>query len=469
MNKLYHVLVTYATRRLLMLFLFLVTVGGMFMPYGAGSGYNGTGSSDMKPVSFSLLLLLFPIAGLNSYLGAFLKQQMATYRAALIPGYRRPHLIAAALVVLFPLAVLILAAAVSSLPLPGIIGLVTFAAMAGLYGGNGSQLVAFPCNGFLMATFFFPHLQAAVFEMLNGQQPGMAWSLISTALAGTALLFHRLATLTEDDPDFGKVMPMDPWDLRASAVRTQTRAVMQRSSGINLLMTGPASRRLDRITTRPATTLWQRVALLRLSDDAPSNVMSYYAASVMAIVCIFRLTPAMSMGDSQPYLREVLMFAALASITQFNLTYSRWPRLGYESLRPMTRQRWVIENALANAFNIAFLQLIVIGVNPLIIVPLLKSNLSLPWFLTASLIFLSSQILLFGLFSWVESFKSMSLNVIIAAGGGAAAISLTTEVLKSTSGHPDILMTLILSGIATVTGIAFCWMAYRRWCRIDLA
>ena len=183
---------------------------------------------------------------------------------------------------------------------------------------------------------------------------------------------------------------------------------------------------------------------------------------------IVRLFWATRSGDRNPNPWDVVMFAGLASIAQCNVALSRWPRLGYESLRPMTRQRWVIENAMAIAFNITFLQLIVIGFNPLVLMTLLKGNVSLPWILTVSLIFLSGQILFFGLFSWTASFESGSLGSILAAGAGAAALSLTAEVFNSTSA-PDLPMTLVVSGFTSIIGLALCWMAYRRWCRIDLA
>jgi hypothetical protein len=54
-------------------------------------------------------------------------------------------------------------------------------------------------------------------------------------------LFHRLATLAEDDPDFGKVMPMDPWDLRAASefARGPETVLQHQARFINLLMTAP--------------------------------------------------------------------------------------------------------------------------------------------------------------------------------------------------------------------------------------
>lgn len=469
MNKLYHVLVTYATRRLHMFILFVIMVVGVFMIYVAGSGDRGSDSSDIRPILPPPLL--FPVVMLNlslgAFLGAFLKQQMATYRAALVPGYRTPHLIAAAVVVLFPLAVFTVTAAVGSLPLPGIIALLSFAAMTGLYGGNGSQPAFLPTFAFLMATFFVPHLRAAVFEMLNGQQPGMAWSLISTALAGTALLFHRLATLTEDDPDFGKVMPMDPWDLRASAVRTQTRAVMQRSSGINLLMTAPVSRRLDRITNQPATTSWQRVTLLRLSDDAPVNVWGL--TGVLTTFGIASLVPAAVLVDRQVALKSVFMLITIANIVQINLTFRRWSRLGYESLRPQTRQQWVIENALAIICNCIVLQAAMLTLNGILISIFLQGAISTPLIVNTLLLFVSIQMLIFGLCSWLASFGSLILTIlatgVLVAFTIPSSITLTNQQLD----WHGIPVTLALAGITSIIGIAFCWMAYRRWCRIDLA
>jgi hypothetical protein len=167
----------------MMLILFVVLVVGVFMIYAAGSGNRGSGSSDMRP----LILpppLLFPVAmlhlSLGAFLGAFLKQQMATHRAALVPGYRTPHLIAAALVVLFPMAVVTVTAVGRLGALARhhrVVGVCSHDRT--LWRKRLAAGLSGRCFAFLMATLLVSHIRAAVFEMLNGQQPGMAWSLIS--------------------------------------------------------------------------------------------------------------------------------------------------------------------------------------------------------------------------------------------------------------------------------------------------
>ncbi len=464
MNKIYHVLVTYATRRLLMLILLLITVSGVVMIWAAASGNRDSGSSDMRP----LLTLLFPIAMLNLYLGAFLKQQIVTHRAALVPGYRTSHLIAAALVVLFPLTVFTVTAAVNSLPLPGIVGMMAIAAVAGLNGSNGSRLVIWLGYGFLMATFLVPHLRAAIFEMLNGQQPGMAWSLISAAMAGTALLFHRLATLTEEDPEFGKVMPMDPWDLRAAASRTRNRNRLQHQARSKNFLTAPASRRLDRITTRPATTLWQRVALLRLADDTPVNLGWFVFVMGMAIV-IMSLPLSSHNGFQQVFVFLLSIVTAVACIAPLGATVSRRSRLGYESLRPQTRRQWVIENGLSIIINGMIVHLSIIAFSLIVAILLLGKALSPQLVVFGLPLVLSRQILIFGLWFWVASFRSTVMHAI-----GAIGLILILTPSSITFPYPSldwwtIQSLLILSAIVSIIGLALGWMAFRRWCRIDLA
>jgi hypothetical protein len=465
MNKIYHVLVTYATCRLLMLMVFLVSVLGIFMIYAADSGNLGNGSSDMRPL---ILSSLFPIAILHINLGVFLKQQMATHRAALVPGYRTPHLIAAALVVLFPMAVVTVTAVASSVPLPGIIGLMAFAAMAGIYGGNGSHLVIWPCYAILMATLLVPHLRAAVLEMLNGQQPGMAWSLISAAMAGAALLFHRLATLAEDDPEFGKVIPMNPWDLSAAASRTRNRNRLQHQARFKNFLTAPASQRLDRITIRPATTLWQRVALLRLADDTPVNLVWFAFVMGMAIV-IMSLPLSSPNGLQQVFVFLLSPVTAIAWMVPLSATVSRGSRLGYESLRPQTRRQWVIENGLSIIINGMTVHLSIIALSLIVAISLLGKELSAQLVVCGLPFVLSRQILIFGLWFWVASFRSTVMHAIGAIG----LISILTPSIIAfpypSLGWWTIQSLLILSGIVASIGLALCWMAYRRWCRIDLA
>lgn len=464
MNRVYQVLVTYTTRRLHMLILFVITVSGVVMIYAANAGDRGSGSSDMGLITF----LLFPMVMLNQYLGAFLKHQMATYRAALVPGYRTPHLIAAALVVLFPLLVCTVTATVRSLPLPGIIGILAFAAMAGLHGGNSSQLVAWSCYAFLIATFFVPHLRAAIFEMLNGQEPGMAWSLISASVAGTALLFHRLATLTEDDPEFGRVMPMDPWDRSAFASRTRNRSLFHQRPTFISLMTGAASLRLDSITTKPARTMWQRVALLRLADDAPMNIGWFVFATTTAVFMITLML--YSHGTRlQAFALLLSLATAVVWIAQLGATASRWSRLGYESLRPQTRRQWVIENGLSIIISGMLLQSSILPLSVNLAILLFGKSLSPELIGCGLLLILSRHILIFGLWFWVASFRSTFLSAI--AGFGLVLILTPSSITfpYPSFGWWTTQSLLILSGIVSVAGIALCWMAYRRWCRIDLA
>lgn len=464
MNKIYHVLVTYATRRLLMLILLFITVSGVVMISAAESSHRGSDSSDMRP----MLTLLFPIAMLNLYLGAFLKQQIATHRAALVPGYRTSHLIAAALVVLFPLTVFTVTSAVNSLPLPGIVGTMAIAAMAGLNGSNGSHLTIWPCYVFLIATFFVPQLRAAVFEMLNGQQPRMAWSLISAAMAGAALLFHRLATLTEDDPEFEKVIPMNPWDLSAAASRTRNRNRLQHQARFKNFLTAPASQRLDRITIRPATTLWQRVALLRLADDTPINLVWFAFVMGMAIV-IMSLPLSSPNGLQQVFVFLLSPVTAIAWMVPLSATVSRRSRLGYESLRPQTRRQWVIENGLSIIINGMTVHLSIIALSLIVAISLLGKELSAQLVVCGLPFVLSRQILIFGLWFWVASFRSTVMHAIGAIG----LISILTPSIIAfpypSLGWWTIQSLLILSGIVASIGLALCWMAYRRWCRIDLA
>ena len=162
------------------------------------------------------------------------------------------------------------------------------------------------------------------------------------------------------------------------------------------------------------------------------------------------------------------MVAAISTIGLWTSAFSHSSRRGYESLRPQTRRKWVIENALAIAFNIIFLQSVIICLNAFLIAAFLQGRISLPLILTALMSFVGGQVLSFGFFFWVASFNSRMWNVIAVAAMYGGLMSLSTEVLNPSPGGRQMLIALIACGTTSVTGIAFCGFAYRRWCRIDL-
>lgn len=199
-----------------------------------------------------------------------------------------------------------------------------------------------------------------MFDMILGRESLLAWSLFSAEAAAVVLLFHHLATLTEDDPDYGKVAAMNPWDLRSATVRKQHRAAMLKPGRFKEALYASASRQLDRMTQTFAKTFWQRVALNRMSEDWPTNW--WFAVALIACVELFVVKQALAQILTEQEFRQATMIPLMVS-TWLSLgiwfsAYRRWGRLGYESLRPATRRQWILENAAAMLMKIGQIQVL---------------------------------------------------------------------------------------------------------------
>ena len=231
MNKYAQILKTYTTRKLLMLIVLscsLVTL----MPLVIGLLSDSPGIWN---VVFSAMILAFCAA----LLGGHVKQQIATPEASLVPDFRRPHLIFAGALFLLPLSLYCLIGGASDLSVPGVIAVGMFVWLSSFHVGAQTSRIGTLGILIVFSGVFVPEMRALCIEILQGQLPAITVCLLSIEAAAAAMLFHHLATLSEEDPDYGMVMPLNPWDMRAAATQRRNRAQLQRSC---LLYTSPSPR-----------------------------------------------------------------------------------------------------------------------------------------------------------------------------------------------------------------------------------
>ncbi|MEZ6125653.1 MAG: hypothetical protein R3C49_21115 [Planctomycetaceae bacterium] len=347
-NRYVQVLNTYLTRRLLM----LASVGMLaisVLPIAVWWLVGKAGSADSRQSMFGFFLA-FPAM----FLGAHVKQQLATHEASLVPGYRGPHLVVAALTFLVPVLCAFVAAPAAGGSIVGhaslllLVCLMFFHLMAAPSGWNG-VVVAFIYLPMLITAF-----RLVVQQVLEGKLPGLAWCLLSAEAAIGVLLFHRLANLTEDDPSYGDVIPMNAWDMRAAEVRRRNRAQLQKSPKMMLTLIAAESKRLDKLTAEPATSRRQRVALLQMAGDWPISLMSVFVMIIvmeslplLAPRVVDRLNPITTNDALAMALVWPIMLSLGVAWALWLPQSQRLSRLGYESLRPSSRREWVQENGLA--------------------------------------------------------------------------------------------------------------------------
>jgi len=458
MDKYTQVLMTYLTRQWVALY----AVGSLIVLLVVAV-LDGIKSS---PRPFPVVTLFY--FGALQYLGMHLKQQMASPQANLVPGYRRPHLTIAFLWLTGPLVLVAFGGWVRNASVIGTVAVTFYLWLTYFYITVWPHRIAIAAFVFGLMTIFIPHLRAVVFDIILGREPFLAWSLFSAEAAAVVLLFHHLATLTEDDPDYGKVTAMNPWDLRSATVRKQQRAAMLKPGRFNEALYASVSRRLDRITQVPAKTFWQRVALYRMSEDWPTNW--WFAIAIIGCFELFVVKQVLAQILTEQEFRQATMIpltvSTWLSLAIWFTAYRRWGRLGYESLRPATRRQWVWENAVAMLMKLGQVQiswLLIQGCVLFIYFPEFRTSRVLP---EAFACWLGWQTLIFGISAWIASFGSFGLKMSIAMGMlGLVSLSGMFSGLLNEQQSPEL---WLITGITTgAIGLGMCVVAYRRWCRID--
>ena len=466
-NRYVQVLNTYVTRRLLM----LASVGMLaisVLPIAVWWLVGKVGSIDPTQSMFGFFLA-FPAM----FLGAHVKQQLATHEAALVPGYRGPHLVVAALMFLVPVLFAVVAAPAAGGSIVGHASLLLLVCLAFFH----QMAVPSGWNIVVVALIYLPMLipafRQAAQQILAGQQPGVAWYLLSAEAAVGVLLFHRLANLTEDDPCYGNVMPMNAWDMRAAEVRRRNRAQLQKSPRMMLSLIGVESKRLDKFTAEPAKTRRQRIALLQMAGDWPINLMLVFVMimvgeSLPLLVQRFGYLSTL-MGSSE----RLAMALAWPIMLSLGVACGLWlpqsqrlSRLGYESLRPSSRSEWVLENGLAIMHNTLRMQAVWLAAQIILLFTFLPSFATSPVIVNGLIFTAGVQMLLFGVGAWTSSFGSMfwKLVTFLIVIGTLQPSWLAVSSFSLTYSWQIPLFTSITAGF----GIVLTWVAYRRWCRIDL-
>ncbi len=460
MDKYTQVLMTYLTRKWVTLYacgsLLVMLISGLW-------SFIDPGKTLISPVP---LYFVFPL----QFLAMHLKQQMALPQAHLVPGYRRPHLTIGFLWLTGPLLLVAFDAWNRDVSIVGAIVITFYVWLTYFHISVWPHRVVVAALVFAILAIFVPHLRAVAFDIILGREPVLVWSLLSAEAAAVVLLFHHLATLTEDDPDYGKVAAMNPWDLRPATTRTQNRAAMLKSGRFTETLYASASRRLDRITQTAAKTFWDRVALYRMSGDWPTNW--WFAMAIIACLELFIVKQAASRILTEQSFRQTAMIplsvsTGLTLATWFTV-FRRWGRLGYESLRPATRRQWVLGNAAAILIRVGQIQIVWLLLQAAVLLIYFPEFQLSPVLLETFGCWIGWQILIFGVSAWIASFASYALKMI--SMGAMLGLMWTGWIplglLNVEQGRTLWQITAVATG---AIGLGMCAVAYRRWCRIDFA
>ena len=455
---------TYFTRKVM--WLFLLAFGLVSLPsFFLRNVPAGDPARDLAMLLPKLMFLMY----LGFGLGAHLKQQFANPRSRLLPGFCGAHLSVAMLLFFAIVAWSVLPACwTADVPVLG------FSAIALHIGALGLCVGCSPHSVWIAVVMLTVGLPATavgrglVVEIATGAEPILALSLISAHIASLVLLLNHLVRMNEDDPDYSKVQALNAWDMRAATQRNFLRNVSLNGNWMLNLLSASAAGRLERATSVPATTSRQRVALFGLGDNWPSPIF-VNGAIIVAMQLVLLLMGGRERMQSTASFRSVLFVPMMMSFTLVWLQWipwmQRWPRLGYESLRPVSRHDWVWENGVVIAKTIARNQVVVILSQVLIVACLFPNFLTEPSLWEALIWISGCQVLLFGVCAWLTSYGSV-LGMGMGIGG-------CFGLLAAPWGAPfqlgwGIPLTVCLSVVVSLIGVWISRMSFKRWCQMDL-
>lgn len=461
------VAINYLTRKMLLLFLgcyLLMTVPLVFLA--------SSRPDQVSRMIAGLFPPLFFLMYIGFLLGAHLKQQFSNPRARLLPGFGGPHLLVSMLFFVAALAWSVLPAwGTPTLSPIGFLAISLHLGMLGLWIGsrpNAAVIVLLLLSSILPTTAVGRGL---VVEIATGAEPIMAFSMISAHVASLVLLLSHLVAMNEDDPDYSKVQSLDMWDMRAATQRNFQRNVALSGNWMLTALSASAAGRLDRATAVPATTPRQRAALFGLGDNYPSPFLMNMIVILLLEVVLLLMGGQQSIRSTQNFRTALFlpMWISFALVWgQWMPRLQRWPRLGYESLRPVSRREWVWENGVAIAKTIVLNQAVAILIQLLLVALFLPQFLMEPSLWEAVMWWSGGQVLLFGICAWLTSYGSLLVLgfamvpcfVLLAAPWGIS--TMPSQVAWS------IPLTACLSFGAALLGLVVSRFAFQRWCRMDL-
>lgn len=458
------VLKTYLTRKVFWFFAAL---------YATSIPMTISAASGNKEVAKALPVMLqgfFFGAYLCFGLGVHLKQQFANPRAKTMPGFATPHLIVGigGVVVLSVLSSLMSALSSGSSPM-GFLALILHVNSLALWLGCNPKPL--PFSAFLCTVFGFPISafgRALFVEIAMTREPILVVTIIAMHLFGLMLLTLDLIDLDEDHLDYSKVQPLGMWDMRASTQRNMQRNFSASHGWMAKALSWASTGALNRASAQPAMTTRQRLALIALGDNWPAPIAVNLL--VLALICVSPLIwlgrqRVVASDEIQQFIRFIFPMM-MCFVWGVWLTWlQRWPRLGYESLRPVSRSEWVWENGLSNARSMAQHHVFAVVIQVLIALAFTSDVAGDPRFWVSLWWATAAQVLAFGIMAWAASYGSM-----LVAGLATAPVTMVLAIpmaILQKDGF-QIQHMVWASLMLVLLGIGLTRVAYSKWCRMDL-
>jgi hypothetical protein len=416
-------------------------------------------------------------------LGVLLRDNIAHPWASVLPHYRQKHLQVTALIALVFLGIPMFSMEFvrTSGIAPTSIALIFLTCLAaGLWTLHHPVLgfLAFP---FLVFVFAPASASPGLAAFLAGTSPVTSTILFVISLLALWVLAWRLLVLHEEmlDYAFARIWG-DFLRGRGQVFQGQAKAIADylaalpadRRAPLRNIdpLTNPFSnlRQVDNLSGYSARSLWQRLQLWRLGTAPTRTSVSVAKLILMSLIIIPPMVfiPPLA-GVENPPGAVVVIFSVQVMTNPFYVWLFWFKRrlcLGYESLRPRTRQEFVRELGLAFLWDVLQCWLggvLFMGIAAAIWAPELLQANSIILFVVCTAV---GQLCLYAMAIW--PLKRGVMTSVACALGAFMAIALW--MLGTMHGGLGVEVNLVIALILTVASVATILLAYRRWCQADL-
>lgn len=415
-------------------------------------------------------------------LGVLLRDNIAHTWASVLPHYRQKHLLVTALIALFFLGIPMFSmefVGTSDIATLSVAVIFLTCLAAGLWTLHHPALgvLAVPFLVFAMApSSSSPGLAA----FLAGTHPAASAALVFISLLALWVLAWRLLALNEDRVAEYSLARLWGGFLRGRGVQTfPGQFGHPGAEGINApafsalqnfdLKKTPFTnlQQLDNLSGYSERSLWQRLQLWRLGT-APTRT---FTSVGYLMVITFIMMPLLTSWPEFPAGAGgiVVIFSVQIMVNPFNMGI--WPswfqrryRLGYESLRPRTRQQFVRELGLAFLWDIVGCWLggfLFMGITAAIWAPELLQVKNIILFILCTG---ASQLCVYSMGIWflkrgMIAFVCCELCAFVAIGNW---------IVWTMNGHIGVEFSVTIASVLAAASVGIIALAYRRWCRADL-
>jgi len=419
---------------------------------------------DMHGVRDLFPMILFAVGYTCAAIGVQTKEHLGAYRAALVPGFRLPHLTTALLalgVAALPFPVVAALAGGSALGVLGLVVPMGALAFAGCCRG-GWRAAAFGL-GYLLV--FIPGVSQWVKGLLAGQYPWVAaiLCLLGLWLLVDAVLF--LVTMDEETPGYEMQFRSNLRQFRGSQARQSMSAAIRNLDRQNSIWLRLVDVQIPDTMPYVGASRWRRIVHWR---RAQAN--QWFAVLMPSLIWLVMV--AIQLGLAQPAaassrwaLRSTMwVLVMIPPMLALSAWQARGGMLSRELTYPLRRRDFVIEQGVAALVPqyAAWLLVLLAMVGVSAILPDACAWTDL---LTAAAVAGPWQAVVFALLARLGTLGSglpMVIGMLLAAFVGTLLL-MGCVVLANPAVTATVSAALVLLAGAALAG------TYRHWLRVDIA